>query len=319
MDKTIINKKIKKCVIIYNKKSGKVKKATLIDYFYEVLNKYNIEVEVVVTKRKGNGAEIIEKLDDNIDLVIAAGGDGTFNEVVRGNLKRKKKLLLAHLPLGTVNDVGSMYGFTKNYKTDLDLIINGVVKNIDVIMINDIPFTYVAAYGNFTNISYDTPKKLKEKFGRFGYILFGLSEFKQRIELNHLKIRIGDKEKEGDYSYIFISNTNRIGGVENIYPDVKLDDNKFEVLFCNLKNKGELLKTLFEAVKNGNISKMNNCEYYCIDDIEIEFDKIPKYSWGIDGEKYETDTNKFKFTINKEINVLLPSNNIDKLFIKEKN
>ena len=130
---------MKKCVIIYNKKSGKVKPSTLINSFYNIIEEYGYELEVITTKKKGHATTIMEELPNDVDLVIAAGGDGTFNEAVQGNIKRKKKLLMAHLPLGTTNDVGTMYGFSKDYKIDLELILTGVKKNIDVIMLNNNP------------------------------------------------------------------------------------------------------------------------------------------------------------------------------------
>ena len=55
---------------------------------------------------------LVEELDSLIDLVISVGGDGTFSEVMNGNLEREKQLVLAHLPVGTTNDIGHMYGFS---------------------------------------------------------------------------------------------------------------------------------------------------------------------------------------------------------------
>lgn len=307
---------MKKCVIIYNKKSGKVKPSTLINSFYNIIEKYGYELEVITTKRKGHATTIMEELPNNIDLVIAAGGDGTFNEAIRGNIKRKKKLLMAHLPLGTTNDVGTMYGFSKDYKIDLELILTGVKKNIDVIMLNGEPFVYVAAFGNFINVTFDTPKKWKERFGRLAYLLFGFTEIKERIHMHHIKYQVDGKEKEGNYSYIFITNSNRIGGVDNIYPDIKLDDNKFEVLLCTIKNKAEIIRSLY-LMKNKGIENVPGCEYYCTSSFKIEFDNIPEFSWGLDGEEYKSDTNKFEFTVNKDINILLPEYNIDRLFVEK--
>ena len=307
---------MKKCVIIYNKKSGKVKPSTLINNFYNIVEDYGYELEVITTNRKGHATTIMEELPNDIDLVIAAGGDGTFNEAIRGNIKRKKKLLMAHLPLGTTNDVGTMYGFSKNYNIDLELILTGVKKNIDVIMLNGDPFVYVAAFGNFINVTFDTPKKWKERFGRLAYLLFGFTEIKERIHMNHIKYTIDGVEKEGKFSYIFITNSNRIGGVDNIYPDIKLDDNKFEVLLCNIKNKAEIIRSLY-LMRNKGIENVPGCEYYCTSNLKIEFDEIPKFSWGLDGEEYKSETNIFEFSVNKEINILLPEYNIDKLFIEK--
>ena len=307
---------MKKCVIIYNKKSGKVKPSTLINSFYNIVEDYGYKLEVITTNRKGHATTIMEELPNDIDLVIAAGGDGTFNEAIRGNIKRKKKLLMAHLPLGTTNDVGTMYGFSKNYNIDLELILTGVKKNIDVIMLNGDPFVYVAAFGNFINVTFDTPKKWKERFGRLAYLLFGFTEIKERIHMNHIKYTIDGVEKEGKFSYIFITNSNRIGGVDNIYPDIKLDDNKFEVLLCNIKNKAEIIRSLY-LMRNKGIENVPGCEYYCTSNLKLEFDETPKFSWGLDGEEYKSETNIFEFSVNKDINILLPEYNIDKLFIEK--
>lgn len=307
---------MKKCVIIYNKKSGKVKPSTLINSFYNIVEDYGYKLEVITTNRKGHATTIMEELPNDIDLVIAAGGDGTFNEAIRGNIKRKKKLLMAHLPLGTTNDVGTMYGFSKDYKIDLELILTGVKKNIDVIMLNGDPFVYVAAFGNFINVTFDTPKKWKERFGRLAYLLFGFTEIKERIHMNHIKYTIDGVEKEGKFSYIFITNSNRIGGVDNIYPDIKLDDNKFEVLLCNIKNKAEIIRSLY-LMRNKGIENVPGCEYYCTSNLKLEFDETPKFSWGLDGEEYKSKTNIFEFSVNKDINILLPEYNIDKLFIEK--
>lgn len=310
------SEKMKKCVMIYNKKSGKIKSEDIEEKFYEIVKKYDYDLEIISTKKKGDGEHIMKSLPDSIDLVISAGGDGTFNEVIKGNIKRKKKLLMAHLPLGTTNDVGAMYGYGKDYIEDLEMIFNGVKKNIDVIMVNGNPFVYVAAFGNFINISFDTPKKLKERFGRFGYILFGLSEVKEKIRINHIKYTVDGITKEGDYSFIFVTNSNRIGGIKNIYQDIKLDDNKFEVVFCPVKTKFKLLRIL-SHIKFHGVENIPGCEYYSTSNMKIEFEEKPSYSWGLDGEEFISDDKVFDFSINKDINILLPTTNIDKLFVNK--
>ena len=105
---------MKKCVIIMNPESGKKKKIKTYYEFYDILRKYGYDTEIIFTKAKGDGEKIIQGLDNNIDLVIGAGGDGTLNEIVTGNLKREKTLTIAPLPMGSTNDVGNMYGLNKS-------------------------------------------------------------------------------------------------------------------------------------------------------------------------------------------------------------
>ena len=309
---------MKKCVLIYNSKSGMGINRISLDRVCDIVNSYGYSLTVEKTRRRGHAINIMKELDNDVDLVIAAGGDGTFNEVVTGNLKRKKKLLLAHLPIGTTNDVGTMYGFSKNIEVDLEWIFNGIEKNIDVILVNDTPFIYSAAFGNFVNIAYETPRKLKEVFGRIGYLLFATRKINEKIRHYHLKITHDGITEEGEYSFMFITNSNRIGGVNNIYPDVKLDDGKFEVLLCKLTTKPALIKSLFYITNNNDLDNIPGCEYYKLSDLTIEFVDKPKYSWCIDGEELKSDTRIFHFTVNKDVKAVLPKNNVNKLFIENK-
>ena len=307
---------MKKCVIIYNTKSGKNKPKDLINTFYDVIQEHGYLVDVITTKRRGHGITIMEELPDDVDLVISAGGDGTFDEVITGNMHRKKKLLIAQLPLGTTNDVGTMYGLTADIKEDLHSILTGVKKNIDIIMINDEPFVYAAAFGNFINITFDTPKRWKRIFGRLAYILFGFTELNEKIRINHIKYKVNGETKEGDFSFIFITNSSRVGGIDDVFPDTKLDDNKFEVLLCNIKNKADIFKSLL-YVKNNGVYDVPGCEYYSTDKLELKFDHVVEHSWGLDGEEFNSKTDKFVFTVNKDITVLLPETNVNKLFVKK--
>lgn len=303
---------MKNCVVIYNPESGKKKNKINIEKIKKILNEFNYDTSFIATKKKGDAEEIVENLN-NVDLVICAGGDGTLNETVTGNMKRSNKLLLSHLPVGTVTDVGKLYGFTKNSVTDLDLMLNGEKKNVDVCLINNNPFVYVACFGNYTNISYETPRKLKKRYGRMGYIFFALKDITKKIKRYKLKYEIDGVNHSGEFSFIFITNTSRVGGIDNIYDDVKLDDNMFEVVFCDVKSKKELLKT-FYLIRTKNIKDVPNVKYYQTNNLKIEFDTIPDSSWCIDGEEYKHNNNKFEFTIDKSCYMLLPKVNVSKLF-----
>lgn len=307
---------MKKCVMIYNAKSGKRKPNELIYTFERLINDHGYSLEVFYTKKKGHASTIVSQLPIDIDLVISAGGDGTFNEVITGNLKREKKLLIGNLPLGTTNDVGNMYGYHNDYIENLRLLLEGDIKNIDICKINSKPFIYFAGIGNFVNVTYETPRRLKEKYGRVAYIIYALKQFTGRLKSYNIKYKIDDNEYEGKYSFIFITNSSSFAGVGNIYPDVKLDDNMFEVLLCDIKNKMSLLKCL-SMLKKSDIRTIPNFIYYKTNNIKIIFEDAPKESWCLDGEEMKHKKKIFNFNISKDINVLLPKENIDKLFVQE--
>lgn len=302
---------MKECIIIYNPNSGTLKNQSVLDNLNNTLEKNGYTPELIKTEYKGHATEIMTKLK-LVDLVICAGGDGTLNEVVTGNCLRKNKLLLAYLPFGTCNDVGTMYGYTKNYLKDVDLILNGTIKKVDVCRINKHPFVYVACFGDFVNISYTTPRELKIKYGRLAYIFYGMGKINSPLQTYKFKYVINGEEKEGNYSFIFVSNSSRIGGVDNLYKDVKLDDNMFEVAFCKAQTKAELIQVAFQLLRQ-EIKDIDAFEYYKTNNLHIEFDKVVP-SWGIDGEEYLHNTNTFDFTISKDMEMLVPNEKIDKLF-----
>ena len=300
-----------KCVVIYNPNSGKLTNRNEIKRLYKLLENYGYDTQIIYTEYKGHAKELVKKMDD-VDLLLCAGGDGTLNEVISGNIERHKPILLGHLPLGSVNDVAHMYGMTNNTIKNTLMLLNGTRKNIDVCLINDNPFVYVACIGAWVDISYATPRKLKEKYGKLAYVIYGIKQLKQHLQFYKVKYTVNGETHEDEFSFIFITNSNRVGGVNNIYNDVKLDDNKFEVLLCKIKNKWDIIR----AVHYLNRRELNNIpvfKYYKTDNIKFEFDEVPP-SWCIDGDELLHNDKKFEIKINKDNYMLLPTKNIGKLF-----
>lgn len=304
---------MKSCVIIYNPKSGKgIREKQLIDAT-RILKEYDYQSTIIKTEYKGHATKIVEELKF-IDLVITIGGDGTFNESMRGNLKRKKRLLLAHIPIGTTNDIGMMYGYKKNLINNFKLLLNGEEKCIDICTINSRPFVYSAAIGKFVNISYDTPRNLKKKYGYFAYLIMAFKEFKGKTKLYDITYKINGEEINDKASFVMISNANHIAGIEHFYKNVKLNDNMFEILIFNKQTKKDIAKGLYH-LKTSDITKLNEFKFYRTNNFEIKFNNIPDTSWSLDGEKYIDITDKFKIEIVKNVKILLPKKNIKKLFI----
>ena len=304
---------VKKCAIVYNPESGRDVDKKGINDLPIILEKNGYKCEMCPTKCAKDAIRIVRELNDDIDLVICAGGDGTLNEGITGNLQRKKKLLIAQIPVGTVNDVGSMYGYTKNMSVNVQMLLSGIRKNVDVCLINGSPFIYVACIGSYVDVSYNTSRKLKKKYGRVGYLFNALHEFtSESVKQFNLSYEVNGVKKSGTYSFIFITNTCRMGGFNNLYSDVKLDDDMFEVVLCSAKNKADLIK-IGSKVLISEIKNMPGVEYYKTNNFKVVFDKMPP-SWVIDGEEYEHKEKAFEFTISKEMYMLVPTKNIVKLF-----
>ena len=312
---------MKKCVVIANFHSGMshTKKKTIdFNRLQEIFGKYDYHAVFYTTKYPLHAKEIVENLEDDTDLVISIGGDGTFNEVVNGNLKRSKKLLLSHLPYGTTNDIGSMFSLNKNIIKNLSLILSGKVYKIDVASVNDEAFVYVSGFGKFMNIPYETSRVLKKRIGYLAYIIEAVKDFfRKGTKLYDLTYEINGESYHGLYSFALISNANRIAGIKNFYKDVKLNDKKFEVLFCNIKTKKDILKSLF-YLKANDITKVPGFYFHKTDHIKITFHESLKKSWCLDGEKYKSDSRVYDIKVVPDVEMLLPKCVSKELFVVEK-
>lgn len=304
---------MKKCAVIYNPKSGKKANFKAMPQFEKILADYGYESEIIYTKYKGHATDIVRDLEP-VDLVISIGGDGTFNESVTGNFMRKEKLVCAHIPCGTTNDIGIMMGYGKNMINNLKMTLDGVVKNIDICMINNNPFIYVAAIGKFTNIPYETPRKLKKNIGYLAYITEGIKSFFDKTRLSEIIYEVDGIEYRGLFSFIIVSSANRISGINNFYKDVKLDDNKFEVMLCNITKKKDIIKSLYFLTMY-DVSKVPGIYSYKTNNLKIKFANVPKKPWCIDGEKLDLLQNKYEITIDNSLKMMIPRKNVDKLFV----
>ncbi|MGM9878432.1 MAG: diacylglycerol/lipid kinase family protein [Bacilli bacterium] len=305
---------MKTCELICNQESGKGIKGKVLEEVIKKLEEHDYKTNLYFTEKNGDAKNYVKNLKQ-ADLVLSIGGDGTFNEIVTGNYQRKEKLILSHIPVGTTNDIGHMLGLNKSITKNVEKILEGEVKQVDLGLINEQPFFYVAGFGKFINVPYQTSRKLKKKLGHLAYLINGLKEFFQTTKLYELEYKIDGVTYHGFYSLILISNANRIAGFNNIYKNVKLDDDKFEIMFCNITRRKDLVKTIILLVKTG-ITNVPGIYCHTSNEIEINFKEKIKNNWTIDGEKLKDEQKKYKITINKDLKMLLPKKNIPKLFTK---
>ena len=305
---------MKKCVVLCNNHSGKKNKNNYIEEFKAILKENDYETEVIESKYKAHIVDIVRDLNDDIDLVISVGGDGTFNEAMRGNFQRKKRLVLAHIPMGTTNDVGKMLGYVKDPIKNLKLLMDGVVKNIDVCTINDVPFIYVAGFGKFMNIPYETKRKTKKKFGYLAYVFNGVKNFFRFTKMHDITYKIDNETYSGLYSFLAVTNATRIAGVK-LFDNIKLDDGKFEMLFFNIKKRKDIIKSLIRLRKT-DITHVPGFYFHTSNNLKITINDEKDLPWCLDGEKYDIEGNEIEIKIDQNTQIMLPKTKIEELFKK---
>ena len=303
-------KKKKNCLIIYNPRSGKGKVKEKIDIYEKILKENWYEVDIIGTKGIGYATEAVVEAEYH-DIVFAVGGDGTLNEVVRGNLMRQKKLTICPLPSGTCNDVATMLGYGNDPVKNMELVLSGKVCNMDIGTINNTPFVYVVGMGKFMNIPYETKSADKRKAGYLAYLKDGIKEALDKLRRYKAEITIDGEKMDGLYSLIMISNSDHVAGVDRFHKEVCLNDGVMEVLLCLARTKWQFVKNflfLFLGRKTSMIKSLK------AKDIKIKLLNKPSKKWCIDGEKYEYSGDTFHIKANKKMNILVPAKNVQKLF-----
>lgn len=305
---------MKKCTVIYNPNSGHIPREKLLPKFEKILNEHGYSCEMIQTKHKNHATEIVKSLPNDTNLVISIGGDGTFNEVMNGNLEREQRIILSHIPVGTTNDIGSMFGYGKNMITNLKLTLEGSIKNIDICKVNNKAFVYSAGFGKFMDIPYDTPRELKKVIGHLAYLTKGAKSFGEKTKLYDITYEIDGIKSRGLYSFFLITSATSVAGIRNFYKDVKLDDDKFEVLMCNVTTKTDIIKSLYYLTKY-DATRVPGFYFHKTNNLKVTFNTPLDKSWCIDGEKLNDKSNTYQITLEKNIKILMPRKNIEKLFI----
>jgi YegS/Rv2252/BmrU family lipid kinase len=238
--------------------------------------------QVQTTSIMNSAESIVMEYGKPCDLIICAGGDGTFNEVVSGCLKCNIRPKIGYIPAGSTNDFANGMKMSLNPLEAARRILDGNVIDIDAGLFDNRVFTYIASFGIFTKASYNTPRDLKNSLGYFAYVMEGVKELAD-VKSYHLRITSKEKCIEGNFVFGGICNSKRIGGGVVKFDDniVDMNDGKFEIFLVKFpKTMGELFQAIFD-VNVGNFDSPM-IEFFSSDSITIEtHDDI---DWTIDGE-----------------------------------
>ena len=297
---------LKKILIIHNPYSGNQKNSKYLKKRIEDIGEsYGYRIKFIKTKAKNDATSIIEKLNKNYDLVLSMGGDGTFNEVVRGNIKRDKPYTLGHLPVGTTNDLKKSFYLPNNTLDAFKSILSGKVVSYDVMSVNGTPFTYTAGFGKLLDIPYETKKEYKQKLGYLAYFNDGLKDlFTRPTKMYDITYELDGKTYNEKTSIFLVSNSNRMGGI-NLYKDAIFNDSKFEVMIAKTNN---IIKLAIGVLQ---IQMFNKSKYYKMirtDNIKLLIHDNDFKNWCIDGEKLEDRPQEYDIKLMKKIKCKVSKN-----------
>mgnify|MGYP002859809971 CR=1 FL=1 len=233
------------------------------------------------TQKPQDITEVISTRGSRYDMIVACGGDGTLNETVTGMMQLEKRPLLGYIPAGTVNDFATSLNIPKTLPEAVTTIIEGVPFPVDMGGFNDRYFTYVAAFGAFTQVSYATPHASKQALGRTAYLLEGVRSLSD-IKPIHVKAAAGDTIIEDDVLLGMVTNATSVGGFKALDEDiVKMDDGLNELILVRAPKDLVGLNALLGAL----LARDFGPEHFHILQAEsVTLDFPEAVPWTLDGE-----------------------------------
>ena len=187
-------------------------------------------IETQVTSKKGDARRFAAEADE-VDLLIAAGGDGTLNEVVHGlmELPMAARPALGVVPLGTANDFATGCGIPHDPEQALALCIQGTEVAIDVGKANEHWFLNAASIGFGAEITATTPPELKNLLGPAAYAVMG-AVLAMNVHHYRGRLTLPDCEIAGSGPVAIVGNGRQAGGGVQVTPRARVDDGLLDVL-----------------------------------------------------------------------------------------
>ncbi|MCQ2554087.1 MAG: YegS/Rv2252/BmrU family lipid kinase [Clostridia bacterium] len=273
----------RKVLLIVNPCSGQMKVNKMLTEIVDVFTKAGFMTTVLTTTRLGDATEYAKEYSKQFDLIVCAGGDGTFNETVAGVIKSGVRTPIGYIPCGSTNDFAQSLGLSKNVVQAAKDIVSGYPITFDVGDFNGRPFTYVASFGAVTSVSYETPQNVKNALGHLAYILGGINSIPS-IRATNIRIETSSgKVFDGDYIFGAISNSKSIAGILTLSDKfVDMADGKFELLLVKMPmdmiELGEIISIL--STQNFN----NDSLVTFVNDSEFKITTSGENNWTLDGE-----------------------------------
>ena len=296
----------KRLLFFINPNAGHAEiRAALMDVL-AVFSGAGYETTVHMTAHPRDITEQIAARGAQYDLLVCTGGDGTLNEAVSGlmALPADRRPPLGYIPGGTVNDVASTLGLSRDAVRAARDIVTGRPFPMDIGAFGpERYFAYVAAFGIFTDVPYETPQADKRVWGRLAYIMNGAGAL-GRLKPTHVRVTCGGKTEEADVLVGLVTSTTSVGGFRATKDlGISLNDGLYEmVLVRATKNLAEFNLAATRALR----MEFDNDSFIFARASELRFEFDAPVAWTVDGEFGGSVTDVTISNHHRAIDIVIP-------------
>ena len=271
----------KKMLFVFNPKAGKGKIKTHLLDIVDIFSSHNYEIIIRSTQAPRDAYEKAKEYADSVDLIVCSGGDGTLDEVVTGIMEVDSSVPIGYIPAGSTNDFANSLFMPKNMIRVAEMIMAEELYHCDIGRFNQKTFAYVAAFGLFTDVSYETDQDLKNVLGHVAYVLEGVKRLFD-IKSYHMKVSSEEVQVEDDFIVGMITNSRSVGGFKNLTgKNVDMNDGFFEVtLIVHPKNPLQLQEIMTALV----MAEDNTDMIYSFKTRQLAIETDEEVPWTLDGE-----------------------------------
>lgn len=278
----------KKIMLIVNPRAGKMQSKFALPDIADLWYKNGYETAVYYTAADIGADDLVKTHAADYDIVACCGGDGTVNSAIEGLMQMDNRPPLGFIPAGSTNDLASSLGLPKRMKRAANMIANEDPLTFDIGSFNtDAHFAYIASFGAFTEVSYNTSQSAKNILGHSAYI-FAAMRAMPKIKSYHIRIESEELEDEGEYIFGAVTNSTSIAGTFKYEKDyVDFNDGKFEVLLIKTPHTfGRAFKVglsmMNKSYKNRYITRFHTSKIKIISNVPLD--------WALDGEHKQGNT-----------------------------
>ncbi len=237
-------------------------------------------------------------VEDGYKTIVAAGGDGTINEVVNGIAGAD--VALGILPVGTMNVFAAELGLpANNLRECWELIEDGHCRKVDLPRANRQYFVQLAGVGLDAQVVKETSWNFRKNFGPLSYVISATQIAARKPP--RLVVDAGGELREG--SFVLIGNGRFYGGPFTIFKNARIDDGKLDVLI--FKNLGYLdIVRYLNAIVFGTHASLSDVEYFQTEKATIRSEQEVPIE--VDGELMGNLPVSFRFSPRK-LKVISPA------------
>ena len=310
---------MKKLLFVYNPRAGKEMLKPRLSDVLDIFVKAGYEVTVHPTQAYRDAYYQIKEYEvGKYDLIACSGGDGTIDEVATGMMKRREMgkdvVPVGYIPAGMTNDFAKSLHIPRKPLAAADNAVKGVPFPCDIGKFNDSVFVYIAAFGIFTDVSYETDQAVKNVLGHMAYILEGAKRI-FNIPSYKIKVEHDGEVIEDEFIFGMVTNSRSVGGFSNMVgKNIVFDDGLFEVTLIKTPKNPIALQEIIAALL---IEQVDTKHMYTFKTKKITFDSVEEIPWTLDGEfGGEQDYVEIE-NVQKAIEIMVPENHVLELSEKK--